>query len=137
MCFSSYKHLFRGKHPIPLRPSSNTVLTMVGIWFAVLVAAFIATGVLTQLGWEFHPDAGGETRAAAQTVADGLAPRSDYETVAAAQSSAQACKGSSAAISARPCPVSRYPPASWPTMPSSRSSLSRVFSEPGLVSHAA
>jgi hypothetical protein len=25
---------------------------MVGIWFAVLVAAFIAAGVLTQLGWE-------------------------------------------------------------------------------------
>jgi hypothetical protein len=33
----------------------NTVLTMVGIWFAVLVAAFVAAGVLTQLGWELHP----------------------------------------------------------------------------------
>jgi hypothetical protein len=28
---------------------------MVGIWFAVLVSAFIAAGVLTQLGWELHP----------------------------------------------------------------------------------
>jgi len=28
------------------------VLFMVGIWFAVLVAAFIAAGVLTQTGWE-------------------------------------------------------------------------------------
>jgi hypothetical protein len=28
---------------------------MVGIWFAVLVAAFIAAGVLTQLGWELRP----------------------------------------------------------------------------------
>jgi hypothetical protein len=28
---------------------------MVGIWFLVLVAAFIAAGVLTQLGWEMHP----------------------------------------------------------------------------------
>jgi hypothetical protein len=43
---------FRGKHPIPPMPRSNTVLTMVGIWFAVLVAAFIAAGILTQLGWE-------------------------------------------------------------------------------------
>jgi len=25
---------------------------MVGIWFAVLVVAFIAAGVLTQTGWE-------------------------------------------------------------------------------------
>ena len=28
---------------------------MIGIWFAVLVAAFISAGVLTQLGWEMHP----------------------------------------------------------------------------------
>jgi hypothetical protein len=28
---------------------------MVGIWFAVLVAAFVAAGVLTQLGWELDP----------------------------------------------------------------------------------
>ena len=28
---------------------------MVGIWFAVLVAAFIAAGVLTPLGWELGP----------------------------------------------------------------------------------
>jgi hypothetical protein len=28
---------------------------MVGIWFAVLVAAFIAAGVLTQTGWEMRP----------------------------------------------------------------------------------
>jgi len=28
---------------------------MVGIWFAVLVAAFIAAGVLAQLGWELRP----------------------------------------------------------------------------------
>jgi hypothetical protein len=28
---------------------------MVGIWFAVLVAAFIGAGVLAQLGWELHP----------------------------------------------------------------------------------
>jgi hypothetical protein len=55
MCFSRETHLFRGKHPIPLRPSSNTVLIMVGIWFAALVAAFIAAGVLTQLGWELRP----------------------------------------------------------------------------------
>jgi len=27
---------------------------MVGIWFAVLVAAFIAAGVLTQTGWEMR-----------------------------------------------------------------------------------
>jgi hypothetical protein len=33
----------------------NTVLTMVGIWFMVLVGAFIAAGVLTQLGWEMDP----------------------------------------------------------------------------------
>ena len=31
------------------------MLTMVGISFAVLVAAFIAAGVLTQLGWELGP----------------------------------------------------------------------------------
>jgi hypothetical protein len=31
------------------------VLTMVGIWFAVLVAAFIGAGVLAQLGWELDP----------------------------------------------------------------------------------
>jgi hypothetical protein len=35
--------------------SSNSLLTMVGIWFMVLVAAFIAAGVLTQLGWELDP----------------------------------------------------------------------------------
>jgi hypothetical protein len=28
---------------------------MVGIWFAVLVAAFIAAGVLVQIGWELRP----------------------------------------------------------------------------------
>jgi hypothetical protein len=28
---------------------------MVGIWFMVLVAAFIAAGVLTQLGWQLDP----------------------------------------------------------------------------------
>jgi hypothetical protein len=28
---------------------------MVGIWFMVLVAAFIAAGVLAQLGWELDP----------------------------------------------------------------------------------
>ncbi|MDT5209303.1 MAG: hypothetical protein QOF67_1718, partial [Mycobacterium sp.] len=28
---------------------------MVGIWFMVLVGAFIAAGVLTQLGWEMDP----------------------------------------------------------------------------------
>jgi hypothetical protein len=28
---------------------------MVGIWFALLVTAFIAAGVLTQLGWEPRP----------------------------------------------------------------------------------
>jgi hypothetical protein len=28
---------------------------MVGIWFMVLVTAFIAAGVLTQLGWELDP----------------------------------------------------------------------------------
>jgi hypothetical protein len=28
---------------------------MVGIWFAILVAAFIAAGVLTQIGWELRP----------------------------------------------------------------------------------
>ena len=28
---------------------------MMGIWFAVLVAAFIAAGVLTQVGWELGP----------------------------------------------------------------------------------
>jgi len=33
----------------------NSVLTMVGIWFTVLVAAFVAAGVQTQVGWELHP----------------------------------------------------------------------------------
>jgi hypothetical protein len=28
---------------------------MVGIWFMLLVAAFIAAGVLAQLGWEPDP----------------------------------------------------------------------------------
>ncbi|WP_272939778.1 hypothetical protein [Mycolicibacterium moriokaense] len=28
---------------------------MVGIWFMILVVAFIAAGVLTQLGWEIDP----------------------------------------------------------------------------------
>jgi hypothetical protein len=28
---------------------------MMGIWFAVLVAAFMAAGVLTQVGWELGP----------------------------------------------------------------------------------
>jgi hypothetical protein len=28
---------------------------MVGIWFVGLVAAFIAAGVLTQVGWEMRP----------------------------------------------------------------------------------
>jgi hypothetical protein len=28
---------------------------MVGIWFVILVAAFIAAGVLAQLGWELRP----------------------------------------------------------------------------------
>jgi hypothetical protein len=31
------------------------VLTMDGIWFAMLIAAFIAAGVLAQLGWELRP----------------------------------------------------------------------------------
>lgn len=31
------------------------MLTMVGIWFAVLVATFVGAGVLTQTGWELHP----------------------------------------------------------------------------------
>jgi hypothetical protein len=47
--------LFRGKHPIPSGLSSNSVLSMIGIWFAILVAAFVAAGVLTQLGWELDP----------------------------------------------------------------------------------
>jgi len=47
--------LFRGKHPIPPGLIGNSVLTMIGIWFAVLVAAFVAAGVLTQLGWELDP----------------------------------------------------------------------------------
>jgi hypothetical protein len=34
---------------------SNSVLTMVGIWFAMLIAAFVAAGVLAQLGWELRP----------------------------------------------------------------------------------
>jgi hypothetical protein len=46
---------FRGKHPIPRDADGNTVPPMVGIWFVVLVAAFIAAGVLTQLGWEMRP----------------------------------------------------------------------------------
>jgi cytochrome c biogenesis protein ResB len=28
---------------------------MIGIWFMVLIAAFVAAGVLTQLGWELDP----------------------------------------------------------------------------------
>jgi hypothetical protein len=28
---------------------------MVGIWFGILVTAFIAAGVLAQLGWELPP----------------------------------------------------------------------------------
>ena len=28
---------------------------MIGIWFVVLFAAFIAAGVLAQLGWELDP----------------------------------------------------------------------------------
>jgi hypothetical protein len=28
---------------------------MVGFWFALLVTAFIAAGVLTQTGWELRP----------------------------------------------------------------------------------
>jgi hypothetical protein len=28
---------------------------MDGIWFAMLIAAFIAAGVLAQLGWELRP----------------------------------------------------------------------------------
>jgi hypothetical protein len=28
---------------------------MVGIWFAILVTAFMAAGVLVQLGWELRP----------------------------------------------------------------------------------
>ncbi len=31
------------------------MLSMIGIWFAILVAAFVAAGVLTQLGWELDP----------------------------------------------------------------------------------
>ena len=31
------------------------MLTMVGIWFMVLVAAFTAAGVLTQLGLQLDP----------------------------------------------------------------------------------
>jgi hypothetical protein len=46
---------FRGKHPIRLALSSNTVLAMVGIWFMVLVAAFTAAGVLAQLGLQLDP----------------------------------------------------------------------------------
>jgi hypothetical protein len=34
---------------------SNTVLIMVGIWFAMLVAAFVGAGVFAQLGWELRP----------------------------------------------------------------------------------
>jgi hypothetical protein len=32
----------------------NSVLSMAGIWFAILVAAFVGAGVLAQLGWELH-----------------------------------------------------------------------------------
>jgi hypothetical protein len=53
--FREERTLFRGKHPIPRRLSGNSVLTMVGIWFMLLVAAFIAAGVLAQLGWEPDP----------------------------------------------------------------------------------
>ncbi|HET7667253.1 MAG TPA: hypothetical protein VFK56_14545 [Mycobacterium sp.] len=28
---------------------------MVGIWFAILVAAFVSAGVLAQVGWEPRP----------------------------------------------------------------------------------
>jgi hypothetical protein len=28
---------------------------MIGIWFGILVTAFMAAGVLTQLGWELRP----------------------------------------------------------------------------------
>jgi hypothetical protein len=28
---------------------------MIGIWFVVLIAAFIAAGVLVQIGWELRP----------------------------------------------------------------------------------
>ena len=31
------------------------MVTMVGIWFAMLVAAFTAAGVLAQLGWDMRP----------------------------------------------------------------------------------
>lgn len=34
---------------------TNSLLPMVGIWFAVLIAAFIAAGVLVQIGWELRP----------------------------------------------------------------------------------
>ena len=47
--------VFRGKHPIPPGLSSNSVLTMNGIWFAALVAAFVGAGVVAQLGWELRP----------------------------------------------------------------------------------
>jgi hypothetical protein len=50
--FAMERLRFRGKHPIPSASRGNTVLCMVGIWFAILVTAFIAAGVLTQLGWE-------------------------------------------------------------------------------------
>ena len=47
--------MFIGKHPIPSGLSSNSVLTMNGIWFAGLVAAFVMAGVVAQLGWELRP----------------------------------------------------------------------------------
>ena len=54
--FSRVSQLWkRGKHPIPQGATANTVLSMMGIWFAVLVATFIAAGVLTQVGWELRP----------------------------------------------------------------------------------
>jgi hypothetical protein len=47
--------MFIGKHPIPSGLSSNSVLTMNGIWFAGLVAAFVMAGVVAQLGLELRP----------------------------------------------------------------------------------
>ncbi len=58
---------------------------MVGIWFAVLVAAFIAAGVLAQLGWEPGPMPGVKRVLRRKRREE----TSDDETVAAAQSSAQ------------------------------------------------
>jgi hypothetical protein len=28
---------------------------MIGIWFGILVVAFVAAGVLVQIGWELRP----------------------------------------------------------------------------------